>query len=37
MFKTRIITKGRLLVDTYTNSKELIRGNDYDLTTLVKS
>ena len=31
MQKARLITKGRLLVDTYKGAKELVRENDYEL------
>lgn len=35
--RCRLVTKGRLLIDTYLGAKELIRETDYDLTLLSRN
>ena len=36
VYKARILTKGRLIVDTYMAAKELVRDTDYNLTMMAK-
>jgi DNA polymerase elongation subunit (family B) len=35
-FRARLLTKGRLLVDTYTAARELLRDTDYDMQTMAQ-
>ena len=37
MYKASMLGRGRLLVDTYTGAKELVRDSDYNLGSMVKN
>lgn len=36
VYKARLLSKGRLLVDTYTAAKELVRDTDYNLSMMAE-